>query len=142
MSRRSLAIFALFVATACALFACTAENDADRRAIEEILAKRAQALNHRDLPLYLSTISPAYSDKDKNKDFAALKRELESNFRSYSTINYRSWDRTVRISGNRATASGRYDLRVPVRGTPITLSGREDIRLTREADGWKISAGL
>lgn len=140
MIRRSLAIFALFVATACALFACTAENDADRRAIEDVLAKRARALNHRDLPLYLSTISPAYSDKDK--DFAALKRELESNFRSYSTISYRSWDRTIKISGNRATASGRYDLRVPVRGTPLTLAGREDIRLTREADGWKISSGL
>jgi len=142
LSRRSLAIFALFVATACALFACTAENVADRRAIEDILAKRAQALNHRDLPLYLSTISPAYSDKDKDKDFAALKRELESNFRSYSTITYRSWDRAIKISGNQATASGRYDLRVPVKGTPITLSGQEDIQLTREADGWKITSGL
>ncbi|MBI1919451.1 MAG: nuclear transport factor 2 family protein [Geobacter sp.] len=135
MSRRLFAILALLIATA-----CTATNDTEQRAIEEVLAKRANALNHRDISLYLSTISPAYHDKEK--DFTALKRELESNFRSFSTINYRSWDRKVKITGNRATATGRYDLRLPVKGSPVTLSGQEDIHLIRDAAGWKISSGL
>lgn len=140
MIPRRLAIFSLVVATTWALFACTAGNDPDRRAVEEVLARRASALNHRDLPLYLSIISPTYHDKEK--DFTAQKRVLESNFRSFSTISYRSWDRTVTISGDQATASARYDLRVFVRGTPLTLSGREEIHFTREAGGWKISSGL
>ena len=121
------------------IFGCSA-GSADREAVEAVAIKRQQALTTKDITLYLSILSPAYNDKGKN--YAAEKKELEENFRSFDRIDYRSLDRHIEVSGDRATISGTYRLTIRNRGNEINLEGVEHLRLAREADGWKIVGGL
>ncbi|HEY6007645.1 MAG TPA: nuclear transport factor 2 family protein [Geobacteraceae bacterium] len=120
-------------------FGCTAAP-ADRKAVETVAVKRQQALSNKDLPLYLSLISPAYNDK--GKDYAAKTRELAASFRSFERLDYRSLDRKIEVSGRLATISGTYRITIVRKGKELNLEGVERIRLAKEADGWKIVGGL
>ncbi|MBT1072638.1 DUF4440 domain-containing protein [Geobacter chapellei] len=105
----------------------------------QVLQVRSQALNGRDLPLYLSVVSPAY--RDKGKDIAALTAGVAAGFKS-RTVAYQAGHRTVSVSGNRAEVKGTYRMKVTVGGREMVLDGEETIILSREAGVWKIIAGL
>ena len=113
---------------------------ADRKAVEELMSKRAQALNSRDVKLYQSLISRNY--QDKGKDFAGKSAEITSTFASFEQIAYRSLDRRITISNSDAKVTGSYTMKVTVKGRPLELGGTEIIRLTKESDGWKITGGI
>lgn len=112
----------------------------DRRAVEEVMAQREKALATADIALYTSLLSPAYSDR--GKDFAAKRAELEQTMKGFGPVSYRSQGRTVTVSADTATATGRYTMKVWFRGRPLELAGEETIRLRREAGTWKIIGGL
>lgn len=124
------------------LFLCggCGPSTADLKAVEAVAAGRQQALNRKDIALYLSLISPAYNDK--NKDFSAEKRELEASFTAFDRIAYRPAGRSIDISGAQATISGTYRLTVTIKGKELELEGEEHIRLAKGTDGWKIIGGL
>jgi hypothetical protein len=122
------------------LFLGCAGPTTDRLAVEAVAAKRQQALNRKDIALYLSIISPAYNDK--GKDYAAKARELEASFRTFDRIEYHSLDRKIEIGGAQATVSGTYRMTVVRRGKELSLEGVERIRLAKGADGWRIVGGL
>lgn len=105
-----------------------------------VLQVRGQALDECDLSLYLSIISPAYQDKDK--DFAALAAGVEESFKKRGAVAYQAGHRTVTISGKRAEVTGTYRMKVMVAGRELVLDGKEHITLSREAGTWKIIAGL
>ena len=101
---------------------------------------RSQALNRRNLPLYLTTISARYNDR--GRDYAALRDSLEASFKIFESVSYQAGVQKVAISDNKAEVSGEYRMRVVIRGKEMSLDGREHIWLAREAGGWKIIAGL
>ncbi|WP_298438499.1 nuclear transport factor 2 family protein [Geobacter sp.] len=111
-----------------------------QRAVEEVMALRVKSLATADAPLYASLLSPAY--RDKGKDFAAERAELERMIRGFGPVSYRSLGRTVAVNGPDATVTGRYAMKVTFRGRPLELTGEETLRLRRESGGWKIVGGL
>lgn len=119
---------------------CLAGCSTERGAVEEVMKLREKALATADARLYTSLLSPSY--RDKGKDFAAERAELEGMIRGFGPVSYRSLDRTVTVSGATATVAGRYALKVTFRGRPMELAGEETLHLRREAGGWKIVGGL
>ena len=112
----------------------------ERQEIHKTLATRTNALNSRDISLYLSVVSIHYSDKGKN--FAQLKESLEMNFRDFEQISYEPGPPTIAVDGDTAGSTGGYRMKAKVRGKEMTLDGTEHIRLAKEPEGWKIIAGI
>jgi len=115
-------------------------QEKDRRAIAQVIESRSRALNSRDIPLYLSSVSPDYCDK--GKDFPHLKESITSNFNNIEKISYQPLEHAISISGNRAEASGTYRMKIITRGKELVLDGSEHLKFARGTEGWKIIAGL
>jgi ketosteroid isomerase-like protein len=108
--------------------------------IYQILNRRQEALQKRDLSLYLSCISKAYQDKEE--DFNRLKKRIEGYFKTFDRITYSSWDRSVQIEGETATVIQQFHLEVE-KGEKINrYSGQEALFLKKEGREWKITRGL
>src|SRR3972149_12065626 len=78
--------------------------------IYQILNRRQEALQKKDLSLYLSCISKAYQDKEE--DFNRLEKRIEGYFKTFDRISYSSWDRSVQIDGETSTVIQRFSLEV------------------------------
>ena len=115
-------------------------RQSEKEELLRVVHRRAQALNSRDLGMYLGVISPAYSDK--GKDFDLLRDGLEAGFKVYDRVSYQSDEQKVTIDGKRAEVAGKYRMKVVIRGHEMVLDGTERLTLAKEADGWKIIAGL
>lgn len=115
-------------------------READRAAIRQVLNVRTQALNSRDLPLYLTTVSAQFKSGDK--DYQRLQAELASGFKRFGRLSYRTDLVRIRFSGQKALVDTRYELRVDAGGRETVLNGEEHLALAREPAGWKIIAGL
>jgi len=111
-----------------------------RQAIAQVMKIRSDALNSRNGTLYLSVVSPRYSDKGKN--FSQLKESIASNFMAFESVSYQPGEHTIKIDGNYAKASGAYRMKVIVKGREVVLDGVEHLKFSKEADGWKFIEGL
>jgi len=60
-------------------------------------ATKEEALQKKDLALYLSCISKSY--KDKNENYEQLKNRIQGYFKSFDRIDYSSWDRSIQFDG-------------------------------------------
>ncbi len=123
-----------------ALFSGCGVQEKDRLAIAQVIESRSRALNSRDISLYLSSVSPDYSDK--GKDFPRLKESITSNFNNIEKLSYQPVEHTISINGNRAEVSGTYRMKIFTRGKELVLDGSEHLKLARGPEGWKIIAGL
>ena len=108
--------------------------------IYQILNRRQEALQKRDLSLYLSCISKAYQDKEE--DFNRLQKRIEGYFKTFDRISYSSWDRSVQIDGETATVIQQFYLEVEKGEKKNRYSGKEALFLKKEGKGWKITKGL
>ena len=79
------------------LLACQVSEE---EKIYQMLNRRQEALQKRDLSLYLSCISRAYQDKEE--EFNGLESRIDGYFKTFDRIAYPSWDRSVEIEGNTA----------------------------------------
>lgn len=127
-------VIALLLASGCS------SSDPERREIIATLAMRTHALNSRNCTEYVSVVSKQYSDKNKN--YAQLKDSLEKNFRDFEAISYEPEALTVTVSGNSAKSTGNYRMKIKLREKEMIVQGTEHIRLLKEAEGWKIIAGI
>jgi len=105
-----------------------------------VLATRAQALNNRNLPLYLSVVSSGYSHH--GKDFSRLKDEQAAAFKEFEQVAYQAGEPSIAVKGERAEVAGDYRMKVIIRGKEMQFEGKERITLVKESGVWKISAGL
>lgn len=110
------------------------------RTVEEVMRERERALATADAALYATLISPDYLDR--GIDCRTKRAELEQTLKAFGPVAYRSLDRAIALSGDTATVTGRYAMKVKVKGKAVELAGEETIRLRREAGGWKIVGGL
>jgi hypothetical protein len=108
--------------------------------IYQTLRQREEAFQKKDLSLYLSCISSGYQDKDE--DFSRLKDRMEGYFKSFDRIEYRSWDRSVKITGENAEVLQQIQMEVERGGARKSYSGREVLFLMKEGGKWKITKGL
>lgn len=119
------------------LLACQVSEE---EKIYQILNRRQEALQKRDLSLYLSCISKAYQDKEE--DFNRLQKRIEGYFKTFDRISYSSWDRSVQIDGETATVVQQFYLEVEKGEKKNRYSGKEALFLKKEGKGWKITKGL
>jgi hypothetical protein len=119
------------------LLACQVSQE---EKIYQILNRRQEALQKRDLSLYLSCISKAYQDKEE--DFNGLKKRIEGYFKTFDRITYSNWDRSVQIDGETATVIQQFYLEVEKGEKKNRYSGKEGIFLKKEGMDWKIIKGL
>jgi hypothetical protein len=119
------------------LLACQVSEE---EKIYQILNRRQEALQKRDLSLYLSCISKVYQDKEE--DFNRLQKRIEGYFKTFDRISYSSWDRSVQIDGETATVIQQFYLEVEKGEKKNRYSGKEALFLKKEGKGWKITKGL
>ena len=108
--------------------------------IYQTLNRRQEALQKKDLSLYLSCISKAYQDKEE--DFYRLQKRIEGYFKTFNRITYSSWDRSVQIDGETSTVIQQIYLEVEKGEKKNHYSGREVLFLKKEGKAWKIVRGL
>ena len=119
------------------LLAC---QGSEEEKIYQTLNRRQEALKKRDLSLYLSCISRSYQDKEE--DFDRLQKRIEGYFKTFNSISYSSWDRSVQIDGETATAIQQFHLEVEKGEKKNSYSGKEALFLKKEGKEWKIIKGL
>jgi len=119
------------------LLAC---QTSEEEKIYQTLRQREEAFQKKDLSLYLSCISSGYQDKDE--DFDRIKDRIEGYFKNFDRIEYRSWDRSVEITGESAGAVQQFQLEVERGGVKKRYSGKEFLFLKKERGKWKIMKGL
>jgi hypothetical protein len=105
-----------------------------------MLNRRQEALQKKDLSLYLSCISSAYQDKDEN--FNRLQKRIEGYFKTFDRISYSSWDRSIQIDGETAIVLQPFYLEVEKEGKKNRNYGKEVLFLKKEGKEWKIVKGL
>ena len=125
---------ALLLASGCS------RSDQNRQEILKTLETRTNALNLRDMPMYLSVVSRNYNDKHKN--YFQLKESLENNFRDYEQLSYEPGKPSITVEGSSAESVNSYRMKIKVRKKELTLNGTEHLRLAKEPEGWKIIAGI
>jgi len=133
MRRHSLS----FLLSLLFLLACQVSQE---EKIYQILNRRQEALQKKDLSLYLSCISKAYQDKEE--DFDGLRKRIEGYFKTFDRINYSSWDRTIQIDGEAAIVVQQFSLVAEKGEKKNRYSGKEGLFLKKEGKEWKIIKGL
>ena len=119
------------------LLACQVSEE---EKIYQILNRRQEALQKRDLSLYLSCISRAYQDKEE--DFNRLEKRIDGYFKTFDRIAYSTWDRSVEIEGNTATVIQQFYLETEKGEKKKGYSGKEALFFKKEGKEWKIIKGL
>ena len=119
------------------LLACQVSQE---EKIYQLLNRRQEALQKRDLSLYLSCISKAYQDKEE--DFDGLQRRMEGYFKTFDRISYSSWDRSIQIDGETAIVVQQFSLVVEKGEKKNRYSGKEGLFLKKEGREWRIVRGL
>jgi len=108
--------------------------------IYQTLDRRQEALQKKDLSLYLSCISRAYQDKEE--DFDRLQKRIEGYFKTFNRISYSNWDRSVQIDGEMATAIQQFQLEIEKGEKKNRYSGKEALLLKKEGKQWRMIKGL
>jgi len=119
------------------LLAC---QGSEEERIYQTLNRRQEALQKKDLSLYLSCISRAYQDKEE--DFDRLQKRIEGYFKTFNRISYSNWDRSVQINGETATVIQQFNLEVEKGEKKNRYSGKEALFLKKEGKQWRIIKGL
>ncbi len=119
------------------LLACQVSEE---EKIYQVLNRRQEALQKRDLSLYLSCISKAYQDKEE--DFNRLQKRIEGYFRTFDRISHSCWDRSVQVDGENAIVIQSFYLEAGRGDRKNHYSGKEVLFLKKEGKGWKIVKGL
>ena len=112
----------------------------DEEKIYHVLDRRQEALQHRDLPQYLSCISKAYQNNEE--DSPQLAKRMAGYFKTFDRITYSSWDRSVQINGETATVTQQVHFEVEKEGKKKSFFGKERLFFKKEGRGWKIIKGL
>ena len=119
------------------LLACQVSEE---EKIYQVLNRRQEALQKRDLSLYLTCISKAYQDKEE--DFQRLQKRIGRYFETFDRISYSCWDRSIQVDGETAAVIQSFYLEVKKGANTNHYSGKEILFLKKEGRSWKIIKGL
>jgi hypothetical protein len=119
------------------LLAC---QTSEEEKIYQTLNRRQEALQKRNLSLYLSCVSRSYQDKEE--DVHRLQERMEGYFKTFDRITYSSWDRSVQIEPDTSTVIQQFYLEVEKGEKKSHYSGKEVLFLKKEGKEWKFIRGL
>lgn len=108
--------------------------------IHQVLNRREEALQKKNLSLYLSCISKAYQGKEE--DFSRLQNRIKGYFETFDQIRYSSWERSIHIEGDAATVIQQFQLEVEKGSKKNRYLGKEALFFQKEGREWKIVRGL
>jgi ketosteroid isomerase-like protein len=134
MNRRLTAIAALSLAC---LLACSASPEEQ---ITQVLEKRRQGLQNKDLNLYMSTVSPDYDDGENT--YASIKQRTAGYFSTFEEIKLDVQNRSIYVTDDEARVVEKYILAFSLPTGKRMGRGEQVLILRREKDGWKIISGL
>ncbi len=120
------------------LFLACQISEEDR--IYRTLSQREEALQDKNLSLYLSCVSKAY--QDKQEDYEHLRNRVGDYFRTFDHIEYRSWDRSIHFEEKTAIVVQQFHLGIEKGGKKSQYSGKELLQLEKDGKEWKIIGGL
>ncbi len=133
MKKRSL----FFLLPVLFLLACQISEE---EKINQILNRRQEALQSRDISLYLSCISMGY--EDKGEDFPRLQKRIEGYFKTFDRISYSTWDRSIQIDGETSTVIQQFYLEAEKGEKKNHYSGKEVLFFKKDGKEWRIIKGL
>jgi ketosteroid isomerase-like protein len=129
--------FLLFLLALFLLLTC---QNSEEEKIRQIINRREEAFQKKNISLYLSCISKAYQDKDE--DLRQLQNRIEGYFKTFDRIEYASWDRSIHIEGDQASVTQQFYIEVEKDGKKNRYSGEEALYFKKEEREWKIIKGL
>ena len=112
----------------------------EKSAIESLMANREQALENKDIDLYMSCISKNY--KDNSDTSKTLKLKTEQLFSTYQKIDFSFSNRSIYIKNDSAKLVESYVMSVVSSTGTDYISGQERFTLIKEKNDWKILKGL
>jgi len=127
----------LFLLTLFTLLACQISEE---EKIRQILNRREEAFQKKNISLYVSCISKAYQDKDE--DLRGLQNRIERYFKTFDRIEYASWDRSIHLERDQAIVTQQFYIEVERGGKKNRHSGKEALFFKKEGREWKIIKGL
>lgn len=120
-------------------FAASCGGDRDK-VIEEVMSKRTQAFETKDVDLYMSLIAPGYKQEKKGKVIGRgeIKKNFEVNVKLFDTLHITHTDRTVYQDGDRAEVFQKTLVDATDDEGKSRLRLKEKILLARENGKWVI----
>ena len=120
-------------------FAVSCGGDRDK-AIEEVMTKRTEAFETKDVDLYMSLIAPGYKQEKKGKVIGReeIKKNFEVNVKLFDTLHITHTDRTVYQDGDRAEVFQKTLVDALDDEGKSKLRLKEKILLARENGKWVI----
>ncbi len=109
-------------------------------AIEKTLLRREAALVDGDISGYMSLISDDYDHRGEGPE--DIRKKVARNFQIYDDIEFRSYDREIKVFGDSATVIQRYTMSASMLGEPKSFSNKERFELVKTKSGWKFVKGL
>ena len=108
--------------------------------IEEVLTMRENALETKDVGLYLTLISPDYNEERDGKTLGL--RHLEKNFKDtypiFNTLNITNTDRSIYLKGSRAEVFQINRVEATINDEKSVFKINEKIALEKIGDKWLI----
>ncbi len=131
---------AVLFAVLFAAVACTLEKSPQQMA-DETLSLREQALNKRNLPMYMKAVSARYGGTATGA--AQLEARAGKLFSTLDEIRYTSFERQFyQDDGGRIQVVQRFTMELTSEGNTKSLSGQEQLFLVEEGGRWLIVDGL
>lgn len=129
--------FFILAVTSIVLAACSNPQNND---IEELLAVREQALETKDVDLYLTIISPNYKEVRDEKEFGLkdLKEYFIKTYPIFNTLNITNTDRSIYIDGKKADVFQINRVEATINNEKSVFQIKEKMVLENVGDKWLI----
>ncbi|MGA1842518.1 MAG: hypothetical protein ACMUIU_18040 [bacterium] len=108
--------------------------------IRGLLSLREEAMENKDIELYMECISRSYSDK--NDTYESIREKMKKNFLAFDRIDFSQYHQTVYFEDDLIMVVQDYELAFIIGGKRDFVRGREKIFLERTGREWKIVKGL
>lgn len=129
-----------YLACAFAFIILAACGNPQNSEIEKLLYLREKALETKDVDLYLTVITPDYSETRDDKDFALedIKEYFEKTYPIFNTLNITNTDRTIYIKGSDAEVFQINRVEATINEEKSVFQIKEKIALKKFGDKWLI----
>lgn len=115
-------------------------GNSDRRQIEDLLSNRQKAFETKNVELYLTCVSPEYSDSNSGKQIGIedIKKRFLSNVSIFDSIKIRSKDVSVYINNDKAIVVQKAEVKLKIENDESLYKVNEKLSFGRVNGKWKI----
>jgi len=139
MKKRYIILLCFVISTLC--ISCGSQNAEDK--INQLMDKRENAFNTKQLQSYLTLFSSKY--KDKKGDIDALRKRVKKNFEALKSIQFVHINRDIFVEGDKAKIVQNFTLTCTMdingKEEKYSTKGKEKFDLEKSGSNWLIVAG-